>query len=133
VKERRRDAGIALETTPMIDVVFQLLIFFIVVLKQQDVLSRLEVMRPAAQADVRLPGLEILVYNQTRFGGEGFSLMGRQVPLGELDARFSRLSAYDKGMGVTVKCSADSLHANLVKVLDVCAKHELMNISVLSM
>jgi biopolymer transport protein ExbD len=33
--------------TPMIDVVFQLLIFFVVTLKQEDILSKLSAARPA--------------------------------------------------------------------------------------
>ena len=35
------------EMTPMIDVVFQLLIFFVVTLKQEDILSKLMASRPA--------------------------------------------------------------------------------------
>ena len=36
-----------LDMTPMIDVVFQLLIFFVVTLKQEDILSKLSAARPA--------------------------------------------------------------------------------------
>ena len=131
---RRRDPGVQLEMTPMIDVVFQLLIFFVVVVKQQDILSHLEVSRPAGRPrDINPNVLEIVVYNQEKFGGEGYSLMDRQVSLRDLDMRFRRLASYDGGMPVAVKCTGDSPHANLVKVLDLCSKHRLNNISVLSM
>ena len=47
-KSRRKPGGnVALEMTPMIDVVFQLLIFFIVTLKQEDIMANLEALRPA--------------------------------------------------------------------------------------
>ena len=36
-----------LDMTPMIDVVFELMIFFIVTIKQEDILSRLNANRPA--------------------------------------------------------------------------------------
>ena len=43
VKKTREDPK--LEMTPMIDVVFQLLIFFIVTLQQEDILAHLDVLR----------------------------------------------------------------------------------------
>ena len=47
--------------TPMIDVVFQLLIYFIVTIKPIDVVTNLDVFRPApdksAPKDTRLPTL----------------------------------------------------------------------------
>jgi len=137
-KDRRKGESPTLEMTPMIDVVFQLLIFFIVTLKQQDILARLEVSRPAP--DSRPPPdkkidelLEIMVYNHKRLGGEGFVLRGRQVSLRELDRQFQRLAQYDPSVSVIVKCTGDSPHANLVKLLDICSKSGLRNIAVFSM
>ena len=48
-KKKKKNKGdeATLEMTPMIDVVFQLLIFFIVTLNQPDILSQLEALRPA--------------------------------------------------------------------------------------
>ena len=50
-KTRNKGEAAKLEMTPMIDVVFQLLIFFIVTLKQEDILSHLDVSRPAPDPD----------------------------------------------------------------------------------
>ena len=46
-RQRKEQEAAALEMTPMIDVVFQLLIFFIVTLKPEDICSHLDVSRPA--------------------------------------------------------------------------------------
>ena len=46
-KERVKSEGVALDMTPMIDVVFQLIIFFVVTLKQEDILSHLDAMAPS--------------------------------------------------------------------------------------
>jgi biopolymer transport protein ExbD len=136
--ERRKGETPALEMTPMIDVVFQLLIFFIVTIKQHDILAQLEVSRPAP--DSRPPPdkkidelLEIMVYDHKKLGGEGFVLKGRQVSLKELDRQFQRLAQYDRNISVIVKCTGDSPHANLVKLLDICSKSGLRNIAVFSM
>ena len=120
-----------LEMTPMIDVVFQLLVFFIVTLKQEDILSQLDVSRPApdktppVKTDIDL--LEITVYK------DGFVLRGRPISLRQLDRNLSRLAGYSTKISVIIKCTGDSPHANLIKVLDLCAKSNLKNLSVFSL
>ena len=68
-KERKKGDAAKLEMTPMIDVVFQLLIFFIVTLKQEDILSHLDVSRPSPDPETTKEEqikdlLEIQVYNE---------------------------------------------------------------------
>ncbi|MDP6524932.1 MAG: biopolymer transporter ExbD [Kiritimatiellia bacterium] len=127
----RKGEAAKLEMTPMIDVVFQLLIFFIVTLKQEDILSHLDVWRPAP--DSRPPPetpedlLTITIYK------DGYVLKGRRVSLQELDRQLTRLAGFSKSISVIIKCTADSPHKHLVRVLDVCAKCDLRNLSVFSM
>jgi len=137
-KDRRKGEAPQLEMTPMIDVVFQLLIFFIVTLKQQDIISELGVSRP--QPDMRPPPekqidelLDVMVYNHKRLGGEGFVLKGQQVSLRDIERHFRRLAGYSTKPSVIIKCTGDSPHANLVKLLDVCHKTGLTKISVFSL
>ena len=44
---RKPQENPALDMTPMIDVVFELIIFFVVTIKQEDVFSKLNANRPA--------------------------------------------------------------------------------------
>ena len=127
-----------LEMTPMIDVVFQLLIFFIVTLKQEDILAHLDVSRPAPDPEARQEEqvddlLQITVYNERKLGGQGVAVQGRQVSFTTLESHLSRLSSYSRNLSIIVKCTGDSYHSNLVKVLDLCSKVGLKNISVFSM
>jgi len=130
-RKRRHDQPAALEMTPMIDVVFQLLIFFIVTLKQEDILSHLDVNRPAP--DSKPPPekpqelLTILVYN------EGFVLQGRRISLKDLDRQLTRIAKFSKTISVIIKCTSDSPHLYLMQLLDVCAKAGLKNLNVFSM
>lgn len=138
MKKRHRKGGEKpqLEMTPMIDVVFQLLIFFIVTLKQEDILSHLDVSRPAPSPPDEKPMpelLEIIIYNEQKLGGEGYSLKGRQLRLADLDRHLTRVASFSTGVAVIIKCTNDSRHANLVKLLDVCSGAGLKNISVFSM
>ena len=140
MKKHRRRKEVekpALEMTPMIDVVFQLLIFFIVTLKQEDILAQLDVARPApdpnAKPEEKVDLLEIMVYNERKLGGEGYSTQGRKVTLASLERQLTRLASFSTDISVIIKCTGDSSHSNLIKLLDVCAKAGLNNISVFSM
>lgn len=133
-KKRRETKGepAQLEMTPMIDVVFQLLIFFIVTLKQEDILSHLDVSRPAPDPNAKPEEqiqdlLTILVYK------DGFVLRGRRVTLKTLDDKLTRLASYSKSISVIINCTADSPHSYLIQVLDICAKAGLKNLSVFSL
>ena len=44
---RKQQENPALDMTPMIDVVFELIIFFVVSIKQEDIFSKLNANRPA--------------------------------------------------------------------------------------
>ena len=82
--------------TPMIDVVFQLLIYFLVTFTTPDVLAHLDISRPApdpSQTEQRTPPkmIRVNIYSE---GGreEGFSLNGRAVSRAELTTILNRLA-----------------------------------------
>ena len=80
-KVRRKGEASKLEMTSMIDVVFLLLIFFIVTLKQEDILAHLDVNRPEPQPErIEVPPqlVTIVVYNQELRGGNGYEMEGRR-------------------------------------------------------
>jgi biopolymer transport protein ExbD len=131
--QRKRNKGETpkLDMTPMIDVVFQLLIFFVVTLKQEDILSKLTAARPApdpnANKENQIEPITIIVAPQ------GFLFSGRPMRLAELDRQMERMSGFSKTAMVVIKCTADSPHAFLVQALDICNKHGMANLSIFSM
>jgi biopolymer transport protein ExbD len=127
--KRRSDGGPQLEMTPMIDVVFQLLIFFIVTLRQDDILSRLTAARPQA-ADTRVPSIPLIEIVLHR---GGFFFRGQPVTAATLDRQLGRYAELSTTASVVVKCTTDSPHQLLVQALDLCSKHQMRNLSVLSM
>ena len=136
-KKRSREDP-ALEMTPMIDVVFQLLIFFIVTLKTQDLLAQLDVQRPApdpssveSQVDDLLT---LLIYDPaTQGGGEGVAMNGVKMSMDRLDTKLGRVTKFSNTMSVVIKCTGASQQGTLVKVLNLCSKYEMKNLSVFSM
>ncbi|MBR4517816.1 MAG: biopolymer transporter ExbD, partial [Victivallales bacterium] len=119
------------EMTPMIDVVFQLLIFFVVTLHQEDILSRLMASRPAPDKNAK-PEEQPDLINIEIFRG-GFIVKGRVVSLEELDRQMRNYAAMSKTANVLLRCTRDSPHQYLVQALDICAKHQMTNLSIFSM
>ena len=150
------------EMTPMIDVVFQLMIFFIVTIKQEDIFSKLAANRPAsaksaAQKEENNTQVTIdinkyaVVFNREKnvaqierqgaHEGEVTSVATdpktgkkyRSLEGTALDNDLARIAKRSKDTIVVVNCTADAPHGALVQVLDVCNKHELYNVSVFSL
>lgn len=121
-----------LDMTPMIDVVFQLLIFFVVTLKQEDILSKLSAARPAPNTDEKIKDQQPDLINII-VAPQGFIFNGRPMRLQELDRSIERLSGYSKTAMVIIKCTSDSTHSFLVQALDICNKHGMTNLSIFSM
>ena len=139
----------ALDMTPMIDVVFELIIFFVVTIKQEDLFSRLNVNRPApatssapsdstdditvtieigARYDRNPSG--VIIYNKKALGGpSGSSSQARR----ELDQNLKDIAKTSKKTPIIVKCAEDSPHKALVDVLDICYKNELFSVSVFTL
>jgi len=130
--KRKSGDSATLEMTPMIDVVFQLLIFFIVTLKQEDIMGHLDISRPAPDPS-RVPEEQIQDLLNIIVHKDGYVLQGKRVALSELDRQLSKLAKMSGGVSVVIKCMGDSRHSYLMKLLDVCAKSRLTNISVFSM
>lgn len=130
-KRQNKGDNVALEMTPMIDVVFQLLIFFIVTLKQDDILANLDALRPAPDdrptPDIKTEPLTIMI------GPLGLYFNGTIVSEDYLKRSLSRIAQTNPDTTVIIKCTNDSRHGQLVRVLDVCNSLGLKQLSVFSM
>jgi len=137
-RARRRNKGDAakLEMTPMIDVVFQLLIFFIVTLKEKDILANLDISRPAPDP-TRVPEEKVDDLLTIQIGKEGWVLNGRpyigRSGLAALDRQLARIASFSKSTSVIIKCTGESPHSFLVRVLNILAREGMTNISVFSL
>jgi len=126
-KENKGDTP-KLDMTPMIDVVFQLLIFFVVVIKQEDIFSKLSAARP-----MTLPRETLVITTTVIVDTQGFTFNGKPMSLSELDRQLGRVATFNKTETIVVKCTKDSQHGTLVQALDLCSKHGLSNVALFSM
>jgi biopolymer transport protein ExbD len=135
-KARNMGEAAKLEMTPMIDVVFQLLIFFIVTLKEQDILANLNISRPAPDPRDKPPPVvdEMLTIE---VGNTGWVVNGRpyagESGFRHLDRDLMRLTSVSKEMTVVIKCTGNSQHYRLIQVLNILSRQGMKNISVFSL
>ncbi len=130
-KPRNTGDNPKLEMTPMIDVVFQLLIFFIVTLKQEDICSKLNAFRPAPDPNVKKDEQPELI--NILVSTSGFIMRGRPVSLEGLEKDLALFARQSKSSPVLIRCTADSPHKYLVQALDICNKVGMTNLSIFSM
>ena len=135
-----------LDMTPMIDVVFELIIFFVVTIQQENLFTKLNVNRPApadstssTKDDDITVNIEIgrarsgnpngvIIYNKKELGPSSFTAARK-----ELDQNLREIARTSKKTPIIVKCAENSPHKALVDVLDICYRNELFSVSIFTM
>ena len=136
---RRPQENPALDMTPMIDVEFELIIFFVVTIKQEDLYTRLNVNRPAPAASSSSSSsddISVTIEIGRRYDGsaQGVILYNkREVKRAELDQYLKEIAHTSTKTPIIVKCDDASPHKALVDVLDICYKHKLFSVSIFTM
>jgi len=134
-KRRRRNAdqgGGEIEMTPMIDVVFQLLVYFVVTIQPVDVAAHLDVFRPSASAPPKEQKEPPKMLRVQIYPAGVLLINDKSVTIDALATYLGKLAAFSKTQTVMIMCSRDSDHKDLIAVLDRCARVGLNNLSVLS-
>ena len=130
---RSKMEEVKLDMTPMIDCVFQLLIFFLVTMKFEDIIAHLDVYRPSPDPNAPPPKEKVDEMVTIGVFADGFTINDRPMGLDALDRMLNKLAGYSRTQTILIKCAPDSPHERLVQLLDLCAKNKLENLSVLSM
>ena len=133
---RKPQENPALDMTPMIDVVFELIIFFVVTIQQEDIFSKLNANRPAPASGSASESSDTTV---TREIGRGRDANGvlvynkREMRRQELDQNLKEVARTSTKTPIIVKCTEDSPHKALVDVLDICYRNKLFSVSIFTL
>ena len=125
-----------LEMTPMIDVVFELLIFFVVTIKQEDIFSKLNANRPAPSTGSSSSESDTTVTIEIGRGRDANGVIvynRREIRRQELDQNLREVARTSKKTPIIVKCTEDSPHKALVDVLDICYRNERFSVSIFTL
>ncbi len=132
---RRRgesDDGL-LDLTPMIDVVFQLLIFFLVTFKEPEIIGRLDVFRPAPDPNATPENQVDDMVRLTVLRGNRYMLNQRPMTLVTIERNLENIAKRGTDQTILIQCAEASRHDSLVRLLDLCAKQGLTNLSVVTL
>ena len=125
-----------LDMTPMIDVVFELIIFFVVTIQQEDTFSKLNANRPAPAGGPSQPTSDTTVTIEIGASGNANgNIVYNRAPIRrqELDANLREVAKTSKKTPIIIRCTEDSPHKALVDVLDICYKNQLFSVSIFTM
>jgi len=126
-RKARRVEDSTLSMTAMIDMVFLLLVFFIMVAEPRDVNAKLPASRPGTDTEpIDFPLVRIDIST------DGYMMNQKRVNLGQMDQFLVKLARISKDQSILVTSTMDADHSHLIKVLDLCSKAELENISLMS-
>ncbi len=112
-------AGVSIEMTPIIDMVFLLLIFFLVATTFHQTEREMQIALPVASSAAPISAmLQELVIN---VDVEGRIIVGgRQVAAEDLKVMIAEAVALNPEQKVTVRGDRSTAYANIVAVLDLC-------------
>ena len=136
-RERRARAkllqhrGAQVPMSAMIDVVFLLLIFFLVTFMPQLVEAHMEVRHPRPDPDpppesLKPPSLTVSVLP------DGYVYHGQSTTLTELHSRMLKWATYDRKATLIIRVDPDATEGRVTGLLDVCADVGLVNLNVLT-
>ncbi|MAD42444.1 MAG: biopolymer transporter ExbD [Arcobacter sp.] len=115
------------DITPLIDVVFILLIFFIVssVFKKDELALVLNLPTSSAQ-EIELKQKEIII----ELNDEKLAIYGNETTFEIFEEEITKIE--DKERNIIFKIDKDVKYEKIVKVLEVIQKHQLFNISLIT-
>jgi len=120
-----------LNLTAMIDVAFQLLSFFIITSRPQDVLTNLDVSRPSPDAQTKQsdeqPMIRVAVFT------DGYQINDKNVTWNTLAGLMAKLAEMSRTQTIVISSVADAPHESLIRVIDLCTQVGLKNVSVMSL
>ena len=133
---RKPQENPALDMTPMIDVVFELIIFFVVTIKQEDLFTKLNANRPAPASGSSSSESDTTVTIEIGRGRDANGVIvynKREMRRQELDQNLKEVARTSKKTPIIVKCTEDSPHKALVDVLDICYRNQLFSVSIFTL
>ncbi len=124
---RTKRETITPDLTPLIDVVFILLIFFIVssVFKKEELALVLDLPSSQAQA-LEIKEKEIFI----ELSSDKLALFGKEISLEDFDKQLSKID--NKKRTIIVRIDKNVEYQRVVKILDTLQKYDLNNLSLVT-
>lgn len=134
IPHRRPRASLGLNMTPLVDIVFQLMVFFLVAshLAQQETVLELALPQ-AASGEPDLPLEFPRVVLNVAEGSHGVWVAGRQLDLAELRTLLAAEIGLRQGpVQVRIRCDRTVPYSRLEPILEACAEAGITDVVIAS-
>ncbi len=128
ITPRKTSEAESLNMTPLIDIVFLLIIFFLVATSFQRIQRELQVDLPEARA-AEAVSLDIQPISVTVSRDGTITMAEEEIPLEELPERLRDAVASAKKPRVFIRGDAKTFHENIVAVLSACQEAGITDVS----
>ena len=127
---RRRVDATMFSLSAMIDVVFLLLIFFIVTFVPPRVESHLAINQPEpTRSETHIDHVPL----EAEVHPDGIRYMSQSVTLEQLEGKLQRAVTNQGNITFFIKVNPSALEGQVIEVLDLCGKIDLKNINLLTL
>jgi biopolymer transport protein ExbD len=133
IKKARPESVLTLPMAPLLDVVMQILCFFVVTYQMDQPESHLIVNLPGPSKGAPPPGVKVpQILELAVFDNDQYALQKNVMSLESIESTLAGIVEGNQDATVLVKVSQEAKTANLVKVLDLCGKLGLKNLNVMT-
>lgn len=119
---RRASVKTSLELTSLIDVVFLLLIFFMIASTFAKVITKLDIQLPKSRAVVPQEKEETII--EIAVDGR-LALNGKDVTIEELDEQLADIGNKNPDQVVVIKADQDVIYGRVIRVMGICKDNNL--------
>lgn len=119
---------VTFQMAPMIDVMFLLLIFFMVVSVYAQWETKVGITLPTADSGMRIGRTEGEIIINVDKDGRIF-VNDAEMALGHLESLLAKVAATYKAQPVIIRADGATRHDKVVAVLDVCRKVDIWNVA----
>lgn len=133
-KKRRTIDKAEVPLSSMIDIVFLLLVYFVVTAKPQIVEAHMQINLPSPSAPPAEPKEPPRVFKVDVMPDEQYRVMdARTVGIDQLADDLIAVATFDPNQTVMIRVANEAWNASLIKLLDRCEQAGLKNLNVVSL
>ena len=128
IRTRQSEAACGVDLTPIIDMVFLLLIFFLVATTFHQTEREMNIALPVASSSTPISAaLREIIINVTAEGK--FIVNQKLLDADELENMLVKVSTLFPDQPVIIRADENTMHKHIVRVLDACAGANIWDIS----
>ncbi len=132
IRKKIKSDKVEVPMSSMIDVVFLLLIYFIVTQKPiiEDTLLGVSLPAPSQSksTDTPPPMMTIDVMRLVGYPADTYHVNGSPCPLKSIK---SVMKSWDAEQTLLIRCGPNAKHQKLIKILDACSEAEITNLNII--